>query len=289
MSGTAAPGAGAGSGGSSGSHRPPRAPAPADNPHLPEAPDLEQQQPQVQQEQQAQQHEEPKAAKRWPQLRLSSVSTRRVQQPDPDGDLLSPLASGEGSLLAPLLSGSTPRRSLGGLASPPASGPLLSPRGNSVPMPSPFHTATAVLLEEQPPPAPAAPGHEGAPGGAAAGLPGQTAHSGKQVQAAGEQGGGGGRLTRAAIVGGINAVVSLPVMLSFAAIIYRVRLLRGRGWLWARGAALRRGAAAGVRGATPPTKQLALCLVPEALSWQEGFSGKSECLPACLNPSSGPT
>lgn len=184
-------------------------------------PDLEQ--PLLQPEQQ---HDEPKQPKQWPTLRLSSVSTRRLQG---DAVLPSPTASSmsEASLLSPLRSAAlAARRSWNGPPSPAAYGPslpspraggaqaLLSPRGPSRVLPSPFHTVVLDVQRTE-----EAEEVTGGDGGGVAPLDGMEQQGSK---AAAEQQQQMGRYTHAALTGCINAVISLPVMLSFAAIIFRV-------------------------------------------------------------------
>lgn len=173
--------------------------------------------------------------KRWPQLRLSSVSNRRLSP-----SLLSPTASeGWGGLLQPhpparqppVMQQSSQRSSF--------SQPLLSPRGTGGGFASPFTstvlTATSATAEEQQQQQqhyPTAPFHtpvldyqadagalyDVATGGV--GQPGEPVPGRKQGPAVGEAP-EAGRYTRAAVTGAVNAVVALPIMLSFAAIIFR--------------------------------------------------------------------
>ena len=128
-------------------------------------------------------HVRDSSPKRWPQLRLSSVSTRRF----------SPWAAGGSSGDATLDS-------------------LLSPRPSGSGFSSPFTPSTAVPpldgAPSVPPFRPAAPAHEGV------GRPAPP--KGAIVQPA------GGRLSRAIVCGGINSVVALPIMAAFASIIFRV-------------------------------------------------------------------
>lgn len=192
--------------------------------------------------------------KRWPQLRLSSVSNRRLSP-----SLLSPTASeGWGGLLQPhpparqppVMQQSSQRSSF--------SQPLLSPRGTGGGFASPFTstvlTATSATAEEQQQQQqhyPTAPFHtpvldyqadagalyDVATGGV--GQPGEPVPGRKQGPAVGEAP-EAGRYTRAAVTGAVNAVVALPIMLSFAAIIFRVGVWTGGRGAWACMECLRR-------------------------------------------------
>ncbi|KAI7835444.1 hypothetical protein COHA_010661, partial [Chlorella ohadii] len=174
--------------------------------------------------------------KRWPELRLSSISTRRLSP-----SMLSPTASSEG-WGAPAASPSPPRPTpviarRGAPDQPPgaatasqaASQPLLSPRGSGGGFASPFTPALQMPATEH---YAAAPFHTtvldhhadaeplfGAAADGAAGGPG-----GRDKAAAAGAGAArpeAGRYTRAVVTGCVNSVVTLPVMLSFAAIIFR--------------------------------------------------------------------
>lgn len=120
--------------------------------------------------------------KRWPQLRLSSVSARRLSPAVLGG-------SGEG-VLEGLLS---PRASSHAFASFTAATQAAPVAGT----PHPFHTT---LLDQQQQAA-----HKAAP---------PSPPPPEQPEA--------GRFSRAAVTGAINAVIALPIMGAFASIIFRV-------------------------------------------------------------------
>lgn len=190
------------------------------------------------------------APKQWPQLRLSSVSTRRLSpslvsptssegwgaQPSPPPQQPRPTPviaqrAQQQHLLArqPLLS---PRGSGGGFASPftPALQAAHTPKaaGAQHYATAPFHTpildhhADTDQLLGGPQGASAAEEAAGAgPGaGTGGGRPSQPSGVARGKRAGPAQ--AAGRYTRAAVAGAVNAVVALPVMLSFAAIIFRV-------------------------------------------------------------------
>jgi hypothetical protein len=130
--------------------------------------------------------------KRWPQLRLSSVSTRRLSP--------AALSTGAGDgLLESLLS---PHPS-GAVLSPfsPAGSTSMAMNGSGA---HPFHTN--ILGPDRPPPS-----RKPVEGAAQPELHPQPNQREQQ-----------GRYTRAAVTGTINVVVALPVMGAFAAIIFRV-------------------------------------------------------------------
>ena len=174
--------------------------------------------------------------------------------------MLSPTASSEG-WGAPAASPSSPPRPTPIVArreapdQPPGAGPsqaasqpLLSPRGSGGGFASPFTPALQVPATEHYAAAPfhttvldhhadAEPLFGAAADGAAGGLRGRAkAATGGAAAAKPEA----GRYTRAAITGCVNSVVTLPVMLSFAAIIFQVSskcgccvMLCCGGWLGA--------------------------------------------------------
>lgn len=174
-------------------------------------------------EQQLLEHTREKKA--WPQLRLSSVSTRRLSPSllsPPDGSgMISPMASAQ---LRP--QPALPRPSF---EARPHTQPLLSPRGSSgfaSPFTRPLQASGADADAPMPEHHAAAPFHtpvldyqaDADALYAGGGDPGQP----QKPRAAG--GGAAlqpGRHARAAITGVVNAVVALPVMLSFSAIIFR--------------------------------------------------------------------
>jgi SulP family sulfate permease len=185
--------------------------------------------------------------KPWPQLRLSSVSTRRLSPAmfsSPADELLTGRAgSGDSGTPSqqrsrqPVLARFSVRD--GADVDADADQPLLSPRiGGFAPAlqaaaaayqptaAGPFHNSLWDQQQQQPPGAasisaednavPEAAGQGGAPGAAAV-----RPHKPAATAATPSSAAASSRYSRAAVAGCINAICSLPIMLSFASIIFR--------------------------------------------------------------------